>query len=307
MHEPYYSFNSFLKKKFPGHKVRKIPIDAGFSCPNKDGAISSLGCIFCDEYGSGPIQGFQFDIKKQIEDFISSHPNIKYIAYYQAHTNTYAPIEVLREKYEIVFLYKDIIGIFIGTRPDAISGEIHGLLRELNQKIYLSVELGLQSVHAKSLCFLNRNHLYTQFLETFDILKRNHIDTVVHLIIGIPGESISDMRSTIEEMNRIKPSGIKFHLMHVLKNTTLNKMYQEKQFQPMSLNQYIDTMVYLLEHLDPAIVIHRITGEREPELFIAPEWALNKMNVINRLKSKMAADQIEQGDKVDSKNKHSQF
>jgi radical SAM protein (TIGR01212 family) len=303
MVEPYRTFNSFLKLKFPGQKVRKIPINAGFSCPNKDGLLSSLGCIFCDEYGSGPIQYHHIGIRQQIEDFINHHPGKKYIAYYQAYTNTYAPVEELKKKYEIIFSYQDILGLFIGTRPDAIENETYELLKELNRKTYLSVELGLQSVHNKSLSFLNRNHSYSQFLETFSTLKAFHIDTVVHLIIGIPGESFTDMLANVKEMNRLKPAGIKFHLLHILENTTLYRLFKQNQIQLMTIDQYIETMIYLLEHLDPSIVIHRITGEREPELFVAPGWALNKINVINRLKSKMVENRIVQGDKLIKRTK----
>ena len=224
MQELYNSFNSYLKKRFK-QKIRKIPINAGFTCPNKDGQISSQGCVFCDTYGSGPIKHFELSISHQIKIFIENHPGCKYIAYYQAHTNTCAPVEELRRKYEIAFDFKDIVGLFIGTRPDAIADNVYPLLEELNKKIFLTVELGLQSVHNKSLRFLNRNHTYRQFLDTFDKLKERGIDVVVHLIVGIPGETPADMLRTIKEMNRVKPVGIKLHLMHVLKNTPLFDMY----------------------------------------------------------------------------------
>ncbi|NIM14039.1 MAG: TIGR01212 family radical SAM protein [Candidatus Aminicenantes bacterium] len=287
MKELYNSFNSFLKKKFNNQKVKKIPINAGFPCPNKNGKISRKGCIFCDTYGSGPIKTFELPVAEQINRFIGNRKDFKYIAYYQAHTNTNAPVEELRKKYEIIFDFKEIVGLFIGTRPDSIADEVYPLLEELNGKTYLTVELGLQSIHAKSHELLNRNHTYSQFLETYEKLKNRHIDVVVHLIVGIPGESPADMLETIKEMNRLKPSGIKFHLMHVLKHTPLFDMYEKGEIKLMDKDEYVEVMIHLLEHLDPAIVIHRLTGERDKEIFHAPLWALNKHDVIHSIRSRM--------------------
>jgi radical SAM protein (TIGR01212 family) len=291
----YNSFNSFLKKKFNNRKIRKIPINAGFPCPNKDGGISHDGCIFCDVYGSGPIKVFELPIAEQIKRFIGDRSDFKYIAYYQAHTNTHAPVDELRKKYEIIFDFKEIVGLFIGTRPDSIADEVYPLLDELNKKTFLTVELGLQSSHEKSLRFLNRNHTYSRFLETFEKLKRRNIDVVVHLIVGIPGESRSDMLATVNEMNRIKPAGIKFHLMHVLKHTPLFRMYERGEIRLMEQDEYVETIVDLLEHLDPDIVIHRLTGERDKEIFHAPLWALNKNEVIHAIRSRMKERQSFQG------------
>jgi radical SAM protein (TIGR01212 family) len=295
MKELYHSFNSFLKKKFNNAKVRKIPINAGFPCPNKNGKISRNGCIFCDTYGSGPIKTFALPIAEQIKGFIGNRKDFKYIAYYQAHTNTDAPVGELRKKYEIIFDFKEIAGLFIGTRPDSIADEVYPLLEELNGKTYLAVELGLQSIHAKSLELLNRNHTYSQFLETYKKLESRHIDVVVHLIVGIPGESPADMLETVNEMNRIKPSGIKFHLMHVLKHTPLFDMCEKGEIKLMDKDEYVEVMIHLLEHLDPGIVIHRLTGERDKEIFHAPRWALNKHDVIHSIRSRMKARNSFQG------------
>ena len=292
--EPYNSFNSFLRKKFT-QKTRKIPINAGFPCPNKDGGVSLSGCIFCDAYGSGPIKQFHLPIAQQIETFMESHPGCKYIAYYQAHTNTYAPVEELKKKYHIIFNYPDIVGLFIGTRPDAIAADVYPLLEELNKKTYLCVELGLQSIHEPSLRFLNRNHTYRQFLDTFANLKKRNIDTVVHLIVGIPGESPDRMLETVKEMNRLKPTGVKFHLMHVLKNTPLFHLYEKEKFKLLEKDEYVDLIVSLLEHLDPEIVIHRLTGERDKDIFHAPSWALNKNETLRAIREKMIAHGTTQG------------
>lgn len=301
MQKLYNSFNSFLKKKFDNQKVRKIPINAGFSCPNKNGQISYNGCIFCDTYGSGPPRTFELSINEQIKKFIENRTQFKFIAYYQAHSNTYAPVEVLREKYEVIFSFPEIIGLFIGTRPDSIAPEVYPLLEELNKRTYLTIELGLQSVHSKSLRYLNRNHTFQQFLDTFSLLKERNIDVVVHLVIGIPEETESDVLETIKEMNRLKPAGIKFHLMHVLKNTPLFDMYQRKEFELLGKDEYVNLVVTVLEHLDPSIVIHRLTGEREKEIFYAPEWAMNKNDVIQSIRNTLKARDTYQGRLYNSK------
>jgi radical SAM protein (TIGR01212 family) len=287
MTDLYYTFNTFLRKKFDNRKVRKIPINAGFTCPNKDGVISSEGCIFCDHYGSGPIKTFTLPIEDQIKQFIQGHQGIKYLAYYQAHCNTHASIETLKRKYEIIFKFEDIVGLSIGTRPDSIADEVYPLLEALNRRTYLMVELGLQSTHKKSLDFLNRNHTYDQFLDCFQKLKSRGIDVVVHLIVGIPGETKNDMLATVKEMNRLRPAGVKLHLFHVLKDTPLLDMYRQKKFTLLEKEEYIDAVVSMLESLAPEIVIHRLTGERDREIFAAPQWALDKMDTIESIRKRM--------------------
>lgn len=288
MQNRYNSFNAFLKKRFGDRKIRKIPVNAGFPCPNKiankNGNISGGGCIFCDTYGSGPVKTFGLSIREQIAAFIGGRTDLRYIAYYQAHSNTYAPVEELREKYEIIFDFPEIVGFFIGTRPDAVAPDVYPLLEEINDRTYLTVELGLQSIHEKSLEFLNRNHTYGQFLDTFQRLKARNIDVLVHLILGIPGETREDMLATVKEMNRLKPAGVKFHLMHVLRDTLLFDMYREGKFRLFEKDEYVDLIVMLLERLDPSIVIHRLTGERDREIFHAPEWAMDKNAVIQSIR-----------------------
>jgi len=298
MNEPYRSLNKYWRDKFGGIKIRKIPINAGFDCPNKDGKFSKIGCIFCDYYGSGPIKTFNLTIEEQIEYYIKNHKNSKYIAYYQAHTNTYASADVLRQKYSKIFKYKDIVGLFLGTRPDSISNAAYKILDEFNKKTYLGVELGLQSIHEKSLNYLNRNHSYNDFLKAFFRLKELRIETIVHLIIGIPGETESDIMQTIDEMNRIKPEGIKFHLFHILKGTPLYDMYLSNPFELMKEDDYINLMVKILRHLDKDIIIHRLTGERDEELFYEPQWAKNKLKTINSIKNIMIENNYNQGDLV---------
>jgi len=297
MAELFNSFSNFLKTKFPNQKILKIPIAAGFSCPNRDGFLAKEGCIFCDAYASGPIRTGHWTIERQIENYMDLHPGRKYIAYFQSHSNTYGPCQELLRKCNIVFRYADIVGLSIGTRPDAISDSVFSLLEELKQRTYLTIELGLQSIHPRSLVFLNRNHTYLQFLAAFQKLKNLNIDTVIHLIIGIPGETRRHMLATINEMNRLKPQGIKFHLLHILKGTALNRLFQETPFPLLSQDEYCATLIYLLERLAPDIVIHRLSAEREKEIFIAPAWALNKQAVLNQIKLQMQTSGTFQGKK----------
>ncbi len=297
MKRNYNSFSSFLKKKFPGKKIRKIPVNAGFACPNKTGPISYKGCIFCDEYGSGPIRTFKESIAYQIESFIDSHPGNHFIAYYQANSNTFAPVDLLKQKYDIALQYEKVVGLFIGTRPDTIREEAYPLLNSINKRTYLTVELGLQSIHRKSLMFLNRNHSYEDFHTSFHKLKNLNIDVVVHLIIGIPGETLEDMRNTIRQINMLKPAGIKLHLLHVLKDTELFEMYKRGEIKLLEMDEYTDIIVDLIELTDPDIVIHRLTGERDREIFVAPEWALDKNRVITMINGKLESSDSCQGKK----------
>lgn len=295
MDEPFYSFATFLKNKFPGGTVLKIPINAGFSCPNRDGTLSSAGCVFCDPYAAGPVITSGWTIEEQIASHIQRHRGRRFIAYFQSHCNTYGPLTELRRKYEVVFRYPEIVGLFVGTRPDALPGPVLSLLQEMGRRIYLSVELGLQSVNERSLVRLNRNHSYGQFAKAFRQLRRRGIDAVVHLIIGIPGETRVDMRATIAVMNALKPAGIKFHPLHVLRGSPLQQQYAQGSLPLLSRNEYIDIICDLLERLDPDIVIHRLTADREEELFIAPRWVLNKATFLEGIRREMRQRGSRQG------------
>jgi uncharacterized protein len=300
MDELFNSFGGFLKKKFPGLKISKIPIHAGFSCPNRDGTLSKKGCVFCDRFAAGPLHTASWSIEKQIELYMHNHPQKKYIAYFQSYCNTYGPIGELKQKYESIFSYGDIVGLFIGTRPDTISLPALALLETLSHRIYLTVELGLQSIHEQSLLFLNRNHTYGQFLNAFHELEAREIETVVHLIVGIPGETREQMRQTIAAMNQLKPAGIKLHLLHILRDTELYDRYIRSPFPLLGQEEYSDIVSDLLEHLDPGIVVHRLSAEREKEIFFAPEWALNKLAVLRSIHEKLKTNGSCQGSKFSS-------
>ncbi len=298
MKDCFYSFSSFMREKFNGEKVRKIPVNAGFECPNKSGELSTKGCIFCDEFSSGPLTYCGESVEAQIERYINRYKDVKYIAYFQSNTNTAAPVELLKKTFLKPLEYDDIVGVFIGTRPDAIRDEVYPLLEELNERLYLSVDIGLQSIHQKSIDYLNRNHSYETFLDTFYKLKSRNIDTVVHLILGIPGETEGDIMASVREMNRLKPRGVKLHMLHVLKNTELEILYNEGKVPLYGKEEYIELIIKVLEHLNPEIVVHRLTGERDSEIFVAPEWALKKGDTVNHIRNRMNQLETYQGAKL---------
>jgi uncharacterized protein len=295
MNEPWYSIRLYLRERFGSRRVIKVPIDAGFSCPNKDGRVGRRGCIFCDAYGAGPLDAGRLSVNEQIDRVANAHPGTPLIAYFQAHANTAAPLEQLTALYEQVLRRSDVVGLALATRPDAISGAVLGYLADVHQRTWLTVELGLQSRHEKSLLFLERNHTYNQFLETFQALRERGIEVVVHLIVGIPGEGPAEWLETVEEMNGIRPAGIKFHLLHVLRNTRLYQMHLSKQLRLLEQDEYVEGIIGLLEHLRPDIVVHRLTADREPELFAAPEWARSKARVIQQIRDRMVIRSAFQG------------
>ena len=251
----YHSLNYFLRNKF-GEKVFKISLDAGFSCPNRDGTISKGGCLFCSERGSGDFAGDRcFSITSQFNDIKNmmqkKWKNGKYIAYFQAYTNTYAPIEVLREKYEEALRQEDVVGIAIATRPDCLDEQVLDLLEEISQKVYLWVELGLQTVSDDTAKLINRGYKLKVFEQAIKRLQQRSIDTVVHCIFGLPGETEEDMFKTVDYIAHSGVNGVKFHLLHLLKETPLVNLYEQDKLKFLSQEQYIDiicksiTMIWL--------------------------------------------------------------
>ncbi len=298
MIERYNSFNNHLKEVF-GEKVYKIPLDPHFPCPNKDGKISKEGCIFCDKYGSGPIKTGRLKIKEQIEigmERISKkYKAKKFIAYFQANTNTAASTERLEKIFDEALSYRDIVGISIGTRPDWVFSDHLELLEKLNRRTYLWVELGLQTIHSKGLKFLRRHHDLADFVKTTLELKKRRIRVCAHTIIGIPGETGEDMIETARFLSAIGVDGVKIHLLHILKNTDLEKLYEEGKIKLLEKNEYVSIAVDFLENLSPGIIIQRLTGERDREIFIAPEWALNKLDVIESIRKEFERRNSYQG------------
>lgn len=295
----YHTLNYHFKTKY-NSKVVKISLNAGFSCPNIDGTVGYGGCIYCSKSGSGEFGGDKnkplteqfYDIKKVID---KKWPNSKYIAYFQAHTNTYAPLNILKEKYESVLNLDNVIGIAIATRADSISDECLEYLSDLNKRTNLTIELGLQTIHDTTSKLINRCHTLKQFEETYYKLKERNIEVVVHIINGLPYETKEMMLETVKYLNKLKIDGIKIHMLNIVKDTALANLYQNKPFHILTKEEYIDIVIKQLELLDPKIVIHRITSDPDPKNLIAPTWLLKKCNLLNDIDKEMKKRDTYQG------------
>lgn len=283
----YHTLNYFYKTKF-NSKVFKVSLNGNFSCPNfKNGN----GCIFCS-HGSGDFAGNKEDdlvtqfneVKTMME---KKWPHAKYIGYFQANTNTYAPLDILKEKYETILKIPNVIGLSIATRCDAISDECLDYLEDLSKRTFLTIELGLQSMHDKTLKLINRGHDLKSFDECVKKLKQRNINVVVHIINGLPFETKDMMLATVKYLNSLKIDGIKIHMLHVLKNTELEKLYNETHFHILTKEEYIDIVCDELELLNEKIVIHRITGDPTKEDLIEPTWLIKKFCVLNDIDKEM--------------------
>ena len=298
----YHTLDYFYKQKF-GCKVSKISLNAGFSCPNLDGKVGYGGCIYCSKTGSGEHGGnplddlkTQFNKQKQIMD--RKWPGSKYIAYFQARTNTYAPIEVLREKYEKVLKLPNVIGLTIATRCDAISEEVLDYLDELNKRTNLTIELGLQTIHEKTAKIINRCHTLEEFDEMVNKLRERKIEVVVHIINGLPYETEEMMLETVRHVNKLDIQGIKIHMLNIVKDTKLHELYMNKPFDMLKRDEYIDIVIRQLELLRKEIVIHRITADPDPDNLVEPKWLLAKRTLINDIDKEMVKRNTYQGIKA---------
>lgn len=285
--KPYHSFDYMLKERF-GEKIYKVALDAGMTCPNRDGTLGSRGCIFCSAGGSGDFAGSRQDsitqqIEKQVASIRQKRGVAKFIAYFQAYTNTYAPVDYLRKIYTEAISHPDIVAISIGTRPDCLGEDILQLLDELNQKKPVWVELGLQTIHETTARYIRRGYPLSCFEQAVSELRKRNLDVIVHTILGLPGESKNDILSTIEYLNHRDIQGIKLQLLHVLKGTDLAEDYLAGKFQVYSMEEYLELVIDCLEHLNPEIVIHRLTGDGPKDLLIAPLWSSAKRTVLNTL------------------------
>lgn len=287
----YYSYNQFLKKYF-GKKVYKICLNGGFTCPNRDGTLSSQGCIFCSEGGSGDFSApAHLSITRQIElgqqQTARKYEGNDYIAYFQAFTNTYAPVKQLYELYSEAINHPDIVALAIATRPDCLPTEVLSLLNKLNKQKPVFVELGLQSIHETTGEFINRG--YTT--ECFDTAVRQCADlglrTTAHLILGLPGETPTMQLNSIHHVNQLPINGVKLSMLHILKGTPLAKFYAKNPFPLFTLESYTDFIITCLEHLRPDIVVERLTGDGPKDLLIAPLWSRQKRLVLNTITHKL--------------------
>lgn len=296
--ERYNHLNSYYKSKF-GERTLKICIDAGFTCPNRDGSLSSYGCIFCSEKGSGElIQYSALHISEQVLSFLNSYKGKranKFIVYFQNFTNTYDSIENLKEKYDSALIDNRVVGISIATRPDCITEEIAKLLSAYSENYDVSVELGLQTSNDNIGKIINRCYTSSQFTTAVNILRKYNIEVITHMMIGLPTETFEDIKNTIEFINKHNIQGIKIHSTYIVKNTILADMYYKKQYKPITLEYYLNNLLYAITHLRPDIIIHRISGDAPKDLLVAPEWNLHKKWVLNGFEKLLIEQNLWQG------------
>ena len=283
----YYSLNKYLRNTF-GDKVYKISLNAGFTCPNRDGTIGTRGCIFCSAGDSGDFaESAYLSITEQIEQGKKRVKNKiksgKYIAYFQAYTNTYAPIEVLREKFYEAINHKDIVAISIATRPDCLGDDVIELLDELNKIKPVFVELGLQTIHKKSARYIRRGYELNIYDEAVEKLKKIKVNIVVHIILGLPGETKEDMLETVKYVCQSGINGIKLQLLHIIKGTDLEKEYLSGKVKPLEFEEYLDIIKSCVEIIPENIVIHRLTGDGAKKDLVAPLWSADKKRVLNSI------------------------
>mgnify|MGYP002673395179 FL=1 len=295
----YHTLDYFYKNKF-GKKVCKISLNAGFTCPNKDGTKGYGGCIYCSKLGSGDFAGnkekdliTQFNEVKEIMK--KKWPDALYIGYFQANTNTYAKTEVLKQKYEPILELENVIGLNIATRPDAITEDCLDYLEELSTRTYLTVELGLQTIHEKTTKLINRGHDLECFTNMVKELRKRNINVVVHIINGLPYETKEMMLETVEYLNKLDIQGIKIHMLHIIKDTRLANLYNQEKFHILTKEEYIDIVIEQLERLRPEIIINRITGDPVKEDLIEPTWLLKKFCVLNDIDKEMVKRNSYQG------------
>ncbi len=284
----YYSLNQYMKDTF-GCKVYRIAINGGFTCPNRDGSIGTGGCLFCSEGGSGdfaqdPGLSITEQIEKGKERVSAKIQNGKYIAYFQAFTNTYAPVERLRKLYTEALDHPDIVALSIATRPDCLPNDVLDLLKELNQVKPIWVELGLQTIHERTAGYIRRGYPLSVYDQAVKELQKRGIEVITHVILGLPGETKQDMAETVRYVVDGGIKGIKLQLLHVLKGTDLEREYLEGRVKVMSEDEYIALVTDLIKMIPPDIVIHRMTGDGAKKDLIAPLWSADKKHVLNRLK-----------------------
>ncbi|WP_379965273.1 TIGR01212 family radical SAM protein [Ectobacillus sp. sgz5001026] len=283
----YHTWNYHLRQHF-GEKVFKVSLDAGFDCPNRDGTVAFGGCTFCSAAGSGDFAGNRAeDVVTQFykvkEKMNEKWKNGKCMAYFQAFTNTHAPVEVLKQTFEPVLELEGVVGISIATRPDCLPDDVVEYLADLNKRTYLWVELGLQTVHERTALLINRAHDFKTYVEGVEKLRKHNIRVCSHIINGLPLESYDMMMETAKEVAKLDIQGLKIHLLHLLKGTPMVKQYEKGQLQFLSQEDYVNLVVDQLELFPPSVIIHRITGDGPPDLMIGPMWSLKKWEVLNSI------------------------
>ncbi len=295
----YNLYSGHLKRHFGG-RVHKISVDAGFSCPNRGATRALPGCLFCDPAGSGA-SGIEtgLSIAEQLERgkevMIRKYKADRFIAYFQPFSNTYAPVPRLRQLYSEALSVSGVVGLAIGTRPDCLPDEVLELLNSFHKHTYLWLELGLQSIHDRTLDFLRRGHNYATFLKSYQAARQLGLRVCVHLILGLPGESREEILATADEMARLRVDGVKLHLLHILEGTELGDLYRQNRIEVLQQEEYITLVADVLERLPASTQIHRLTGDGPRDILLAPLWSVNKWEVLNAIDAELRRRGTRQG------------
>lgn len=299
MQSRYYDFNTYLKQKF-GQRIHKITVDAGFTCPNRDGSVSAGGCIYCNAKGSGT--GFHaqgVSVTEQLERaksyIIKRYKATKFLAYFQAYTNTYAPLSKLKSIYDEALAVKDIIGLSIGTRPDCVNDDVLDLFGSYAQTHLVWMEYGLQSSHDRTLKLINRGHDLACFVDALKRSKQRGLSVCAHVILGLPGETRADMLATADFLADMHIDGVKLHLLYVIKDTPLAEMYNAGHYACLTMPQYVETVGLFLARLPKTTVIQRLTADPHPAELVAPNWAMQKKEIRDSIDSFMFQENLSQG------------
>lgn len=292
-------YSTYLKQQFGG-RVHKISVDAGFGCPNRHGGRASSGCIFCEPDGSGAIgierqEAIATQIERAKELMRRKYRAKWFIAYFQPFSNTFAPVAQLRSCYDQALAVADVVGLAVGTRPDCLPEPVLELLAEYHQRTYFWLELGLQSIHDRSLAEINRGHDYACFLDAYQRAKQRNLRICAHVILGLPGESHDDMLATADELARLKVDGVKIHLLHILEGTELGARFKQGRIEILPMQEYVEVVVDFIERLPPETLIQRLTGDGPRDILLAPGWSLNKWEVLNAIDAELERRGTRQG------------
>lgn len=295
----YFAYNFYLRNRFGG-RVQKVSLDAGFSCPNVDGTVARGGCVFCDNRSFSPSRRLpRTSIRGQLDEGIRRlkwrYEVDKFLAYFQPATNTYAPVERLRPLYDSALEHPQVVGLAIGTRPDCVPEDVLDLLSEIGQRTYLSVEYGLQTIHDRSLEWMNRGHRHEAFVDAVERSRGRGFEICAHVMLGLPGESREDMLATAREVARLGVDAVKLHNLYVVKNTPLAEQYSAGQVKLLDRDEYVSTVVEFLELLPPTCIVERVSGEAPPRYLVAPSWCLDKPALKNAIEAEMARRDTWQG------------
>lgn len=293
----YNHLNEYLKNKF-GERTLKICVDGGFTCPNRDGTLGRGGCIYCSQKGSGELINCNSSITEQVKHYFTTYRAQranKFIVYFQNFTNTYDTIENLKQKYDSALIDDRIVGLSIGTRPDCINEDIAKLLKSYTDKYYVCVELGLQTSNDKIGNLINRCYTSSQFTHAVEILNKYNIDVIAHIMVGLPTETKQDIMNTVNFVNSHKLQGIKIHSTYVVENTKLADMYKKGEYKALDLDDYIETLIDIITHLNPNFIIHRISGDAPKDILVAPYWNAHKMWILHGFEKRFYARDLWQG------------